>query len=91
MLLAAEILAFQAMARLFKTGMLLNGMGGVDQNRASFSNGWAHQVLHDQVIRTMEYAGSKTKRTVTVLKRLLKEVEYMDKNDVILSVPAVDS
>ena len=45
----------------------------------------------DQVIRTIEHAGSKTKRMLNVLRRLLKEVEYEDENEVILLVPAVDS
>ena len=55
------------------TGMLLNGMGGVDQNSASFSNGGAHQVPRDRIIRTMEHAGMKTNRTVTVLQKRLRK------------------
>ena len=87
LLQAGEILGRQAMTGMFKTGILLEESIRI----APLFRLWAQQLSHYQVIRTIEHTGSKTKRTLNLLRRLLKEVGHIDENDDILTVPAVDS
>ena len=65
---AGEVLAFQAMAGMYKTGMLLTEGGELDQNSVSFSHGWGHQLPRETIIRTIHHAGTKTKRKVSVIQ-----------------------
>ena len=87
---AGDVLAFQAMAGMYKTGMLLTEGGGPVQNSVSFSHGWCHQLPREQIIRTIHHEGTKTKRIVSVIQKLLREADYRDTNDDIQAAPLID-
>ena len=66
---AGEILALQATTMT----LLLTGAGGPDQNSASFSNEWSRQLPQEQIIREIHRAGTKTKKTFSIIQKHLED------------------
>ena len=60
LLLATEHSVSQAVAGIFRTGVLLDMSGAVDRGSAYFYADWAQHQTHDQLMMALEHACSGT-------------------------------
>ena len=74
-------MAFQAMAGMYKTGMLLTEGGELNQNSVSFSNRGAHRMPRKQKISAIHHAHTKTKRLVDDIRKLFRKADYQNTNE----------